>query len=58
MTLSSVTALWTGGNVSYQIVIDGSSYREKLSPPRRKEVLKGVKGSNTTSIILRAGQRM
>lgn len=26
-------------NASYQIVIDGQSYREKLSPHRRKEVL-------------------
>jgi DNA replication protein DnaC len=27
-------------NASYQIVIEGASYREKLSPHRRKEVLK------------------
>lgn len=27
-------------NASYQVVIDGASYREKLSPHRRKEVLK------------------
>jgi hypothetical protein len=26
-------------NANYQIVIEGSSYREKLSPYRRKEVL-------------------
>ena len=30
-------------NASYQIVIEGSSYREKLSPHRRKEVLTAVK---------------
>ncbi|MFC2031941.1 ATP-binding protein [Chloroflexota bacterium] len=26
-------------NASYQIIIDGTSYRERLSPHRRKEVL-------------------
>jgi DNA replication protein DnaC len=30
-------------NASYQIVIEGSSYREKLSPHRRKEGLTAVK---------------
>ena len=30
-------------NTSYQIIIDGSSYRERLSPHRRKEVLTAVK---------------
>jgi len=26
-------------NASYQIIIEGTSYRERLSPHRRKEVL-------------------
>ena len=30
-------------NASYQIVIEGSSYREKLSPHRRNEALTTVK---------------
>lgn len=30
-------------NASYQIVIEGTSYRERLSPHRRKEVLDAVK---------------
>jgi DNA replication protein DnaC len=30
-------------NASYQIVIEGTSYRERLSPHRRKEVLDPVK---------------
>jgi len=29
-------------NASYQIVIEGTSYRERLSPHRRKEVLTTV----------------
>ncbi|MDO8688971.1 MAG: hypothetical protein Q7R39_02995, partial [Dehalococcoidia bacterium] len=41
----SMTPFWATApldrlaNASYQIVIEGTSYRERLSPHRRKEVL-------------------